>query len=64
MVQRGLFAGFVALALMLPFPAIDALAQSPAADLHVVVLATAANTAQRPFVSVTTKAGSRDEASV
>jgi tetratricopeptide (TPR) repeat protein len=51
-VRRGLFAGFVALALMLPFPAIDARAQSPAADLHVVVLATAANTAQRPATAL------------
>jgi tetratricopeptide (TPR) repeat protein len=46
MVLRGLFVGFIALALMLSFPA--AHAQSPAADLYVVVLATAANTDQRP----------------
>jgi hypothetical protein len=42
------FVGFVALAFMLSFPAIDARAQSPAADLYVVVLTTVANTAQRP----------------
>jgi hypothetical protein len=48
MVRRGPFAGFVALAVLLSFPAIDARAQSPAADFYVVVLATAANTAQRP----------------
>jgi tetratricopeptide (TPR) repeat protein len=46
MVLRGLFVGFVALALMLSFAA--ARAQSPAAVLYVVALATPANTAQRP----------------
>jgi hypothetical protein len=42
------FVRFVALALMLSFPAIDARAQSSTADLYVVVLATVANTFQRP----------------
>jgi len=42
------FVGVVALAFMLTFPAVDARAQSPAADLYVVVLTTVANTAERP----------------
>ena len=40
--------GLISLALMLSFPASDSLAQSPAANLYVVALATVANTAQRP----------------
>src|SRR6266850_4752599 len=46
MIPRGIRAPIVALALMLAFPA--ARAQSRAADLYAVVLATPANMAQRP----------------
>lgn len=46
------FAGFVALALTLSFPAIEAHAQSPAPDLLAVALTTAANTSQRPSAAL------------
>jgi tetratricopeptide (TPR) repeat protein len=48
MVLRVLPVGFIALALVLSFAAVDARAQPPAADLYVVVLATLANMAQQP----------------